>query len=60
MLATPAWADFQPGVDAYERGDKEGAMRIRKLNVVVARFEKVLLTTLVGFLFSLKWKEEFL
>ena len=28
-------------------------MRIRKLNVVAARFEKFLLTTLVGFLFSL-------
>ena len=23
MLATPAWADFQAGLDAYERGDYE-------------------------------------
>jgi len=26
MLATPAWADFQAGVNAYERGDYETAL----------------------------------
>ena len=27
MLATPAWADFQAGVDAYNRGDYETALK---------------------------------
>ncbi len=27
LLATPAWADFQAGVDAYERGDYETALK---------------------------------
>ncbi|MDA0740161.1 MAG: tetratricopeptide repeat protein, partial [Nitrospirae bacterium] len=27
MLATPAWADYQAGVDAYERGDYETALK---------------------------------
>ncbi len=26
ILATPAWADFQAGVNAYERGDYETAL----------------------------------
>ncbi len=27
MLATPAWADFQAGLDAHKRGDYETAMK---------------------------------
>ena len=27
LLATPAWADFQAGIDAYKRGDYETAMK---------------------------------
>ena len=27
MLAAPAWADYQAGVDAYERGDYETALK---------------------------------
>ena len=27
MLASPAWADFQAGVDAYKRGDCEAARK---------------------------------
>ncbi len=27
MLAAPAWADFQAGLDAYERGDYHTAMK---------------------------------
>ncbi len=27
MLATPAWADFQAGMDAYYRGDFETALK---------------------------------
>ncbi len=27
MLATPVWADFQAGVDAYERGDYDTALK---------------------------------
>ena len=27
MLATPTWADFQAGQDAYERGDYETALK---------------------------------
>ncbi len=27
MLAKPAWADFQAGVDAYERGDYDTALK---------------------------------
>ncbi len=26
MLATPAWPDFQAGVDAYKRGDYDTAL----------------------------------
>jgi len=27
LLALPAWADFQDGLDAYDRGDYEMALR---------------------------------
>ncbi len=27
MLATPAWADFQAGQDAYDRGDYDTALK---------------------------------
>ncbi len=27
MLAAPTWADFQAGVDAYERGDYDTALK---------------------------------
>ncbi len=27
MLATPAWADYQEGLDAYTRGDYDTALK---------------------------------